>query len=90
MRRYDLTCLLCKNFNPKKYKKESCVFTPYALTLFHQNLNSGPYMTYRMQTTDRRKARAIARTAECPVWVLPLSSLFLLLLALRLIGPWAS
>lgn len=46
-------------------------------------------MTHRMHHTDRKTARAIARTADAPAWVFPLSSL-LLLLALRLIGPWAS
>lgn len=46
-------------------------------------------MTHRNHGIGLRKARAIARTASVPAWVPVLSSLLLLLLALRLIGPWA-
>ncbi len=46
-------------------------------------------MTHRLYHAERKTARAVARTVAMPAWFLPLSSL-LLLLALRLIGPWAS
>jgi len=54
------------------------------------NAKADVSMTYRSSHINRPKARAIARKAERPVWLFPLASLFLLLLALRLIGPWAS
>jgi hypothetical protein len=46
-------------------------------------------VTHRINHTAIRKARAVARVASVPAWVFPLSSLLLLLLALRLISPWA-
>jgi hypothetical protein len=49
----------------------------------------GVAMMHRFYHAERKTARAVARVADAPAWFLPLSSL-LLLLALRLIGPWAS